>query len=96
MQMIVVAEKRMIEVSKTRQILPYHQYLAPHRAQEVKVQTTIDDIAPEEIHENPRAPEEDDGAQHQSTVEDREDHAVSRDVLPFSPGGVKEQGARGE
>ena len=61
------------------------------------MQTAVDDVPAKEIHEYPGTTEEDDGAQDQPAVEDREDHVVLREVLPLAPRRCKrsEQNQRG-
>ncbi len=47
------------------------------------MQTAIDNVAAEEVHEDPGATKEHYGAQNQSTVVNGKDHAVLREVLPL-------------
>ena len=83
---MVVRGKKNDRSDQSGKILPDHQHFAPHRAQKVKVQTAVDDVAAKEVHEDPGAAKEDDCAQNQPAVVDREDHVVLREVVPLAAG----------
>src|SRR5687767_14994210 len=74
---------------QAREILSYYQDLAPHRTEKVKMQTAVNYLAAEEIHENPGAAEEHDCSENQATVKDGVDHLVPHEVLPFATRGCK-------
>src|SRR5205814_7308877 len=56
---------------QTRQVLARDQHFTPHRREKVVMQTAIDDLTAEKIHENPGTAEENDRAQNQRVVIDR-------------------------
>jgi len=70
MQTIVTVVNRTPAVSRPGEIFAGHQDFAPDRRQKVIMQTAIDDLAPEKIHEDPGAAKENDGAQDHRVIKD--------------------------
>src|SRR5687768_1920653 len=75
--------------NQTRQVFPYHQHFAAHGAEKIKVQTTIDDVPAEKVHEDPGTSKKYYRAQDQSAVIHCEDRAVVIEVLKLAVGWSK-------
>src|SRR5258705_3134384 len=68
-----------------RKVFSHHQHFAAHRAQKVEVQTSVNNVAAEEIHEYPGTAKENYCAQNESAIENGKDHVVLSEVLPLTP-----------
>src|SRR5512132_3843240 len=69
-----------------RKIFPYYQHFTTNRTQKVEVQTAIDNVPAEQIHEYPGAAEENYRTQNEPAVINGKDHVVLGEVLPLAPG----------
>ena len=78
-----------------RKIFSYHQHFTANRTQKVEMQTAIDNVAAEQVHEYPGTAKENYRAQNEPAVKYRKDHVVLSEVLPLAPrrreGGKQDQ-----
>src|SRR5918992_1198691 len=71
---------------ETGEILADYEHFPSHRAEKVVMQTAVDQFTAEQVHEDPRTTEKDDGAQDETVIEDGVDLAVVVEVLPVVAG----------